>query len=341
MDVEVTVALTTGNDTAGPLKGTALIHTTVPGDAAAAASAVLTRITESVEFRRLFQDVVSPSLGHMSDYTRLQRDLDYKIRQIERDLHFKIVEAVRDVGISLKSHPETFLAIKAEAEALIQAVYAYATHNAGKMAGLDEILALNHYIATFREPTDVDYAYSALASLFKLFEGANRVIERQGKQGYRTNGTYTTVRQILIAHNKFPGPPSEDSAADAAAWKPTAQEPQPISKRPLNAGEVVTLDLLSAALLTLSRDRALIYLDIQAEREKQKRKGYRPQHDDDHDPNDWLAILMRESAPLGFADDESGEYRAALIKVAAVAVAAIEAHDRQYGAPGEKQDAGT
>lgn len=336
MDVEVTVALRTGNDTAGPLKGTALIHTTVPGDAAAAASAVLTRITESVEFRRLFQDIFAFTPGHLSDYTRLQRDLDYKIRQIERDLHFKIVEAVRDVGLSLKSHPETFLAIKAEAEALIQAAYAYATHNAGKMAGLDEILALNHYIAGYKTPTDVDYAYSALSTLFKLFEGANRVMERQGKQGYRTNRNYATIRQILIEQNKLPKAPTEDSDADAAAWKPTTPEPRPISKRAISAGEEVTVNPLGAALLNLARDRGMVYLDIQAEREKQQRKHYTDRHDEDHSANDWLAIILRESAPLGFADDESGEYRAALIKVAAVAVAAVEAHDRQYGAPGEK-----
>jgi hypothetical protein len=76
-----------------------------------------------------------------------------------------------------------------------------------------------------------------------------------------------------------------------------------------------------------------VYADIRAERERQDEQWGGPEHDDEHGPADWLHFIDKQII-AGVFDVELGEqnpgsYRARLVKTAALAVAAIESHDRK------------
>lgn len=99
-----------------------------------------------------------------------------------------------------------------------------------------------------------------------------------------------------------------------------------------------------------------IYDEIRTERIEQDKKWGGPAHDDHHTPLDWIGFIVRHAArALGgtvevldeghwwtakLTVDGNGEtrglYRAQLVRVAALAVAAIEAFDRRRGAQGQR-----
>jgi hypothetical protein len=64
--------------------------------------------------------------------------------------------------------------------------------------------------------------------------------------------------------------------------------------------------------------------ELKTEREKQKTMW---DHDDSHTEETWSVIIMHELAHACFSPDGSESFRKQMIKVAAVAVAAIEAYD--------------
>ena len=80
------------------------------------------------------------------------------------------------------------------------------------------------------------------------------------------------------------------------------------------------------------KDRGFdVYHAIQTERENQRAEGYTEAHDDAHPLTTWVALLARHA---GLAMDDGGcvsveRFRRQMIRVAAVAVAAAEALDRQ------------
>jgi hypothetical protein len=67
--------------------------------------------------------------------------------------------------------------------------------------------------------------------------------------------------------------------------------------------------------------------DIAAERAEQDAKYGGPTHDDGHDPIDWCLYII-EHATKPFKPEAKG-YRKQLVRVAALAIAAIQAHDRK------------
>lgn len=73
---------------------------------------------------------------------------------------------------------------------------------------------------------------------------------------------------------------------------------------------------------------------VRAERERQQaEEGWSPEHDDAHVVHDWVSLMVRY---LGRAMDAAEEhnpdrYRARLVQVAAIAVAAAESLDRVLG----------
>ena len=74
-----------------------------------------------------------------------------------------------------------------------------------------------------------------------------------------------------------------------------------------------------------------IYGEIEKEREHQDHKWGGPDHDDKHGDYDWIAFIVKH---LGRAVQSMGfhrNYRDCMLRVAALAVAAVEAHDRKYG----------
>lgn len=83
-----------------------------------------------------------------------------------------------------------------------------------------------------------------------------------------------------------------------------------------------------------------IYDEIKAEREYQKEKWGVEKDDTLNTPNDWVAYIANHSSrwfPGGFrpySEEVVADFRTQMVKVATLAVAAIESVDR--GSPGSR-----
>lgn len=83
--------------------------------------------------------------------------------------------------------------------------------------------------------------------------------------------------------------------------------------------------------------RALIYKQIDGRRDKQDTKYGGPEHDDGHVPNDWIALITRYAGEAAaypacsksLTQGDEVRFRARMLDVAAIAVAAIEQIDRR------------
>lgn len=89
-----------------------------------------------------------------------------------------------------------------------------------------------------------------------------------------------------------------------------------------------------------NKHQSEILSEVIAERQAQDAEHGGPDYDDCHSPNDWCAILIRH---LGLSCSDRAEtdfrrYRRQMVRVAALAVAAVEAHDRVCG--GQEKAAG-
>jgi len=82
-----------------------------------------------------------------------------------------------------------------------------------------------------------------------------------------------------------------------------------------------------------------VFNEIKVERVRQDAQWGGPDHDDKHDGYDWVRYINRQTsraldALLHPRTAEADEYRQRLVKIAALAVAAIESHDRTRLAKG-------
>lgn len=75
-----------------------------------------------------------------------------------------------------------------------------------------------------------------------------------------------------------------------------------------------------------------ILAEIAAERRHQDLKWGGPSHDDGHHSHDWVAFIVRYLGRAVVWPWDAETYRRAMVKVAALAVAAIEWVDRTKGA---------
>lgn len=94
----------------------------------------------------------------------------------------------------------------------------------------------------------------------------------------------------------------------------------------------------------MSRDS--IFVEVAAERARQDGLFGGPEHDDAHSATDWVAILVRhvglavdDGSPAGIclldnpvAGHDPARYRRQMVRVAAVAIAALETFDRKAAA---------
>jgi hypothetical protein len=75
-----------------------------------------------------------------------------------------------------------------------------------------------------------------------------------------------------------------------------------------------------------------VFIDILDERKRQDMIHGGPAHDDIHPPEEWLDLIEKQincaQALIGVGPDD--EFRARLIKIAALSVAAIEVLDRVH-----------
>ncbi len=73
--------------------------------------------------------------------------------------------------------------------------------------------------------------------------------------------------------------------------------------------------------------------EIKAERQRQDQQWGGPQHDDLHSSADWATYIVHQLGRISAV----GLYEP-MIKIAALAVAAVESHDRRYGLPASLRD---
>ena len=73
---------------------------------------------------------------------------------------------------------------------------------------------------------------------------------------------------------------------------------------------------------------------VQSERLRQ-REDWGDRHDDGHSAGDWTRFLVRHlgRAEQAIEDRDAATYRRQMVRVAALAVAAVEAHDRALAVP--------
>ena len=88
----------------------------------------------------------------------------------------------------------------------------------------------------------------------------------------------------------------------------------------------------------LARKRSGIYQEIENERHRQDEEWGGPEHDDKHGIRDWLSFIVVYLGQGVNRDSDWGRKlsisRYALIQVAALAVAAVEAFDRRIAKGG-------
>lgn len=83
-----------------------------------------------------------------------------------------------------------------------------------------------------------------------------------------------------------------------------------------------------------SEDARDVLGEIIAERNRQDAQWGGADHDDDHSPEDWIRFIGAQAVKCAYG--KGPDYRERLVKIAALAVAAVETYDRQlrdYGSP--------
>jgi quinol monooxygenase YgiN len=77
--------------------------------------------------------------------------------------------------------------------------------------------------------------------------------------------------------------------------------------------------------------KAEVYKDIIDERVRQDKQWGGADHDDEHLPRDWTMFIEQYTSEAWDKHDDPDAYRKAMVKVAALAIAAIESTDRKNG----------
>jgi hypothetical protein len=92
-----------------------------------------------------------------------------------------------------------------------------------------------------------------------------------------------------------------------------------------------------SAFAGISLSRAAALSDVVYEREQQDEKYGGVEHDDLHNPNDWIVLVTRYASDAAarpacnddWTEDDAARFRKNMVRAAALAVAAIEYIDRQ------------
>lgn len=114
------------------------------------------------------------------------------------------------------------------------------------------------------------------------------------------------------------------------AKKDTAeQQPEPVKQDTFTVSDQAWNEYITA--LVREGQRHPLYKEIEAERLGQDTEHGGPDHDDQHSPADWESFIKDHLKRAMTSVRDATEYRKRLICVAALAVAAIEVHDRKVG----------
>ena len=101
-----------------------------------------------------------------------------------------------------------------------------------------------------------------------------------------------------------------------------------------NKNEVALVVTIDTNLVQEVLERVLLDVkvlrDVLDERRRQDAQWGGPEHDDEHVASDWLTYIRHQAdhAKVQARVDNPAGYRERLVKIAALAVAAIESHDR-------------
>jgi hypothetical protein len=79
-----------------------------------------------------------------------------------------------------------------------------------------------------------------------------------------------------------------------------------------------------------------IYDEIKAERTVQDAKWGGPSHDDEHVPSDWIRFIEEHAARACEWRSNMPKFRSQMVRIAALAVAAVESHDRRRDLDGTR-----
>jgi thioesterase domain-containing protein len=87
-------------------------------------------------------------------------------------------------------------------------------------------------------------------------------------------------------------------------------------------------------------DTDMVLGEVRAERERQDEEWGGPEHDDRHSPLDWHNYLQKQMgrAAEAFEATDRKRWRTAMLKTAALAVAAVESSDRSRRAQTDQDD---
>ena len=110
--------------------------------------------------------------------------------------------------------------------------------------------------------------------------------------------------------------------APPAGWKPVAM-PEPRRRRPNTVNDELTASFCDTLDGTRWR-RLIAFRDISAERNRQDEQWGGPANDDAHSVIDWQNCIHKQIRQLA----NEAERRERLVKIAALAIAAVESHDR-------------
>ena len=80
--------------------------------------------------------------------------------------------------------------------------------------------------------------------------------------------------------------------------------------------------------------RQTVLLEVAAERNQQDQKWGGAEHDDTHNNHDWLAYITKHLGRTAMWPFDAVTFRKQMIRVAALAVAAVEWIDRKTGEVG-------
>lgn len=187
---------------------------------------------------------------------------------------------------------------------------------------LDAVSELARDIYGPTDPADL------LADLYVLFAQACAEMERRGFEGYRSMPAFKEATAWMHRHYEermqvqlLTGMPE----GTANAWQIQGTTSRPFWK----AGDTVRLNDTGVAIYNTPPIRRRVLMQIARERTKQEHKWGGAEHDAKHTHHDWTAIIVREMASAVFTDAGEPEFRMAMLKVAAVAAAAVEAADRR------------
>lgn len=81
-------------------------------------------------------------------------------------------------------------------------------------------------------------------------------------------------------------------------------------------------------IMSKRKHLAAVLIEVFHERRRQDLRWGGPEHDDGHGPHDWIAYIMRHAGRAVMWPWDRSTFRRQMIRVAALAVAAVEWCDR-------------